>query len=247
MSFAKIHDVGMVFSTRAREVAALEGLSFSATEGEFISIIGPSGSGKTTLLRIIGNLLEPTSGRVTIDGMSARQARLDGTFSYVFQNPVLLPWRTVLENVRLPNEILHRQARDPLELLRMVGLEATASQYPSELSGGMQQRVALARALTFDPKILLMDEPFGALDELTRNVLNRELVTTWQEIGVTIFFITHSISEALFLADRVVVLSGRPAKVEHIQEVPFPRPREEAIRETQRFQEIVRCLREKLA
>lgn len=246
MSFAEITNIAMTFRRGNREVAALGGISFSAAEGEFISIIGPSGSGKTTLLRIIGNLLEPSSGRVTIDGMSAKQSRLAGTFSYVFQNPVLLPWRTVLQNVRLPNEILDRQTRDPMELLRMVGLDGTGSQYPSELSGGMQQRVALARALTFDPKILLMDEPFGALDELTRNVLNRELLRIWQEIGVTIFFVTHSIAEAVYLGDRVIVLSRRPAEVVSIQGIPFPRPRDEAIKETPEFQEIVKCLREEL-
>lgn len=246
MSFIELNEVKMTFQTRNHEVPVLEGLSLSAAKGEFVSIIGPSGSGKTTLLRIIGNLLEPTSGSVTIAGISSKQARAAGTFSYVFQNPVLLPWRTVLRNVQLPTEILERQSRNPMELLGTVGLGGTEARYPSELSGGMQQRVALARALTFDPEVLLMDEPFGALDELTRNVLNHELVRIWQNTGVTIFFVTHSITEALFLGDRVVVLSGKPASVKHIQTVPFSRPREDALKETPAFQEVVKCLRKQL-
>jgi NitT/TauT family transport system ATP-binding protein len=227
-------------------IHALENISFSIPKRKFVSIIGPSGCGKSTLLKIIGDIIEPTDGSVTIDGLTAKEARLKGMFSYVFQNPVLLPWRRVVDNVRLPLEILHKETRDPSVLLRMVGLTGCENRYPKELSGGMKQRVALARALTFDPQVLLMDEPFGAVDELTRNLLNSELLRIWEEIRVTIFFVTHSISEALFLADQVIVLSDRPAKVKHILDVPFSRPRKESVKESKQFQDMVKCLREML-
>ncbi len=228
------------------KVQALQDISFTVAKGEFISIIGPSGCGKSTLIKIIGDIIEPTEGSVHVDGLNARQARLKGMFSFVFQNPVLLPWRRVIENVCLPLEILHAKARDPRDLLRMFGLEGFEDRYPSQLSGGMQQRVALARALTFDPQILLMDEPFGAVDELNRAVLNMDLARIWQQISVTVFFVTHSISEAVFLADRVFVLSARPARLKEIVPVPFPRPREKQLKESEQFQTIVKSLREKL-
>lgn len=239
--------VSKVYRTVNGSVHAVENVSFSATKGEFVAMVGPSGCGKSTLLKIIGDLVEPTNGSIVVDGMSPHDARRKGMFSYVFQNPVLLPWRRVLDNVRLPLEILHRESRNPSDLLRMVGLDGCETLYPQELSGGMQQRVALARALTFNPQILLLDEPFGALDELTRNTLNLELLKIWQEIGVTVFLVTHSISEALFLADRVMVLSPRPAQVQQIVKVPFPRPRETSLKDTIPFQEAVKCLREQLS
>jgi NitT/TauT family transport system ATP-binding protein len=238
--------VGMVYHSAQQEIAAIRDLSLTVSRGEFVSIIGPSGSGKTTLLKIIGDLLKPTSGDVRVNGMPAETARRDGKFSYVFQNPVLLPWRSILANVMLPIEILGSQARDPRELLRLVGLEGTETLYPFELSGGMKQRVQLARALTFNPELLLMDEPFGALDELTRETLNHELLHVWREADVSILFITHSISEALFLSDRIVVLSRRPACVQHVETVPFGRPRDESIKVTNEFVELSRCLRQKL-
>jgi NitT/TauT family transport system ATP-binding protein len=241
-----LEDVGMVYRSGAQEVAAIQGLSLTVNRGEFVSIIGPSGSGKTTLLKIVGDLLTPTHGRVLVDEMPAGVARRQRKFSYVFQNPVLLPWRRILANVMLPTELLGRQTRDPLALLRLVGLEGTEARYPFELSGGMKQRVQLARALTFDPEVLLMDEPFGALDEFTRDTLNRELLRVWRETGVSVLFVTHSIAEAIFLSDRVVVLSKRPAHIEHIETVPFSRPRDETVRHTAEFLELTRCLRQKL-
>ena len=242
----ELDDVSKSYSSKGGAVEALSNLSFSIPAGQFVSIIGPSGCGKTTLLKIIGSLIEPTSGQVSINGLGARQARLKGMFSFAFQNPVLLPWRRIIDNVHLPLEIMHQGSREPMELLRMLGLEGFETKYPHELSGGMQQRVALARALTFDPAVLLMDEPFGALDEFTRNELNLQLLKIWSEIDVTVFFITHSIAEAVFLSDTVIVLSQRPATVEDIVTVSFERPRKSEIKETTEFQEIVKCLRLKL-
>ena len=238
--------VGKVYPTRTGPIQALESISFQAAAGEFVSIIGPSGSGKSTLIKLIGDLVQPTNGRITVGDMTAAEARADGAFSWVFQNPVLLPWRRVVENVRLPLEILRRTGRDPHELLRMVGLAGFEDKYPSELSGGMQQRVALARALTFNPRILLMDEPFGALDEFTRNTMQYELLRIWGETRVTVLFVTHSLSEAIFLADRVLVLSPRPATVRQIADVPFPRPRDASLKDRPEFEELVRCLRKQL-
>ncbi len=242
----ELSEVSKSYASEGGGVEALSRVSFSVDAKRFVSIIGPSGCGKTTLLKIIGNLLEPTSGRVTVDGLSAKEARLKGMFSFVFQNPVLLPWRRIVDNVRLPCEIGHKGSREPVELLLMLGLEGFESKYPQELSGGMQQRAALARALTFDPAVLLMDEPFGALDEFTRNELNLQLQRIWSEIDVTVFFITQSIAEAVFLSDQVIVLTARPAAVEDIVAVPFDRPRRPEVRETREFQEIVKCLRLKL-
>jgi NitT/TauT family transport system ATP-binding protein len=240
-------EVSQLYKSKNGGVKALSDISFSVSDGQFVSIIGPSGCGKTTLLKIVGNLIEPTSGRIFVNGLSAREARLKGMFSFAFQNPVLLPWRRIIDNVRLPLEIIRQKgSRDPKELLRMLGLEGFESNYPSELSGGMQQRVALARALTFDPVVLLMDEPFGALDEFTRNELNLQLLKIWSEIKVTVLFITHSIAEAVFLSDKVIVLSERPATVKDTVTVPFERPRQSNVKETAEFQEMVKCLRLKL-
>ncbi len=225
---------------------ALDDISFSVPAGQFVSLIGPSGCGKSTLLKVIGDIIEPSDGAVFVDGITAREARLKGMFSFVFQNPILLPWRRVIENVRLPLEILHREARDPSALLKLVGLAGCENLYPKELSGGMQQRVALARALTFDPKVLLMDEPFAAVDEFTRNGLNSELINIWQEINVTIFFVTHSIIEAVFQADQVIVLSSRPAKIKSITNIPFSRPRDNSLKDSEEFQAIVKSLLEML-
>lgn len=235
-----------IYSNSDGEVQALSDISFAVEKGEFVSVIGPSGCGKTTLIKIIGNLISHDSGHILIDGFSPEQARLKGMFSFVFQNPVLLPWRNVIDNVRLPLEIIHHETRNPKQLLSVVGLEGFESRYPKELSGGMQQRVALARALTFDPKILIMDEPFGALDEFTRNELNLQLLKIWYEIKVTIIFVTHSISEAVFLSDKVVVLSERPGSVIKIKTISFKRPRNLHLKEQPEFHEITKCLRKKL-
>jgi len=242
----EIRDVSKIYRSARGEIHTIDGISFSAKPGEFVSIIGPSGCGKSTLLKIIGDIIEPSGGSVMVDGLTSREARLKGMFSYVFQNPVLLPWRRVVDNVRLPLEILPAHSRDPVELLQMVGLSGFENRYPSELSGGMQHRAALARALTFDPRILLMDEPFGAVDEITRDNLNVELLRIWREIKVTIFFVTHSINEAVFLSDRVLLLGGRPAGIKQFAEISFKRPRQNSLKNTHEFQEVVRCLREEL-
>lgn len=247
MEMISLNDVSKTYATLTGSVHALEQINLSISQGELIALVGPSGCGKSTLLKIMGDLVEPSSGTIVIDGMSARDARLKGMFSYVFQNSVLLPWRNVLDNVKLPLEILQKSDRSPADLLRMVGLEGSEGLYPHEMSGGMQQRVALARALAIDPKVLLLDEPFGALDELTRQTLNFQLLKIWQEIGITVLLVTHSISEALFLADRVMVFSSRPGRLLEIIEVPFARPRDPDIRETSSFQELVKCVRQMLS
>lgn len=235
------------FQTDSGKVMAVEDVSFRAMPGEFWSIVGPSGCGKTTLLKLLGDLVSPTCGEIRVQGMSANEARADGCFSYVFQNPVLLPWRRVRENVRLPLEILKRKnGRDPDELLQLVGLADFGDRFPNELSGGMQQRVAIARALTYEPQFLLMDEPFGALDEFTRDAMNIELLRIWEKIRINVFLITHSLTEAAFLADKILVLSPRPARVSALVEIRFTRPRSKTLRDTAEFQEVVRCLRGKL-
>src|SRR6476620_7484076 len=196
--------VGKVFGDGSTSVAALDSIDLSIAAGEFVSLIGPSGCGKSTLLRIIGDLTEPTSGEILVNAKPARQARLDRDYGMVFQAPVLMDWRTVTKNIELPLEIMgfggaERAKRSP-ELLRLVELEGFGDQHPWQLSGGMQQRVAIARALAFDPKLLLMDEPFGALDEMTRERMNLELMRIWSRTGTTIVFVTHSIPEAVFLS-----------------------------------------------
>jgi NitT/TauT family transport system ATP-binding protein len=232
------------FHTDSGTLTAVENVSFRAMPGEFWAIVGPSGCGKTTLLKLIGDLMSPTSGEIRVQGMSANEARVDGSFSYVFQNPVLLPWRRVRQNVHLPLEILKRKnGRDPDELLHLVGLADFGDRFPNELSGGMQQRVAIARALTYEPQFLLMDEPFGALDELTRDAMNVELLRIWEKVRINVFLVTHSLTEAAFLADKVLVLSTRPAQVSALVEIPFLRPRSKTLRDTAEFQEVVRCLR----
>jgi NitT/TauT family transport system ATP-binding protein len=242
----EVRGVGKIYGTGTNSVVALKNITFSAARGEFLAIVGPSGCGKSTLLKVIGDLLAPSEGYVSVNGVPARQAREDGRFSYVFQNPVLLPWRRVEDNVRLPLEILRRSPRDPMELLEAVGLGRFASYYPAQLSGGMQQRVALARALTFDPDLLMMDEPFGAVDELTRDALNLELLKVWSQIKVTILLVTHSLVEAVFLADRILVLSSVSRSIRRIFEVGFSRPRDPSLRDKADFRDLVKCVREEL-
>jgi NitT/TauT family transport system ATP-binding protein len=245
-----LEGVSKTYPTRVGPTAALEDVSLAVERGEFVSLIGPSGCGKSTLLRIVGDLVEPTAGRVTVNGKPPRQARLDRDYGIVFQAPVLYDWRTVLANVRLPLEVLgaaraEREAR-VRALLRLVGLDAFRHHYPAQLSGGMQQRVAIARALVTHPSILLMDEPFGALDEMTRERLNLELLSVCQETGATVLFVTHSIAEAVFLSNRVVVLSPRPGRIATIVDVDLPRPRSEKTRALPRFFELVTRVREHL-
>jgi NitT/TauT family transport system ATP-binding protein len=232
------------------ETVALERINLEIGPGEFISLIGPSGCGKSTLLRLIGDLTAPSSGTVTVNGKPARRARLDRDYGMVFQAPVLFDWRTVEANVRLPLEVMGRDraecARRAREMLELVELRDFSRHYPYQLSGGMQQRVAIARALAFEPKLLLMDEPFGALDEMTRERMNSEVLRIWERTGTTIVFVTHSIPEAVFLSSRVVVMSARPGRITNVVPIDLPRPRNELTREEERYFELVTAVREGL-
>jgi NitT/TauT family transport system ATP-binding protein len=231
-------------------VTALQDIDLELAPGEFVSLIGPSGCGKSTLLRVIGDLVEPTSGSIAVNGKSARQARNDGDYGIVFQDAVLFDWRTVAKNISLPLEMLgwdrQRRRRRVDEMLGLVELTGFADHHPWQLSGGMQQRVAIARALAFEPALLLMDEPFGALDEMTRERLNLELLSIWQTLGSTVVFVTHSISEAVFLSTRVVVMSPRPGRIAGVVEIDLPYPRTVETREAPRFFELVTDVRELL-
>jgi NitT/TauT family transport system ATP-binding protein len=231
-------------------VTALENIDLALAPGEFVSLIGPSGCGKSTLLRVVGDLIEPTAGHVTVNGKTARQARADRDYGIVFQDSVLFDWRTVSKNISLPLELLgwnkaKRKARVD-EMLELVELTGFADHYPWQLSGGMQQRVSIARALTFEPALLLMDEPFGALDEMTRERLNLELLSIWQQLQSTVVFVTHSISEAVFLSTRVVVMSPRPGRIAGTVDIDLPSPRTVETREDPRFFELVTAVRELL-
>jgi NitT/TauT family transport system ATP-binding protein len=231
-----------------REFTAVEGVSFSVGAGEFVSIVGPSGCGKSTLLRIVADLVAPTTGQVSVFGMSPQEARQKRSLGFVFQDAALLPWRTALQNVELPAEVggfagLPSGAPTPRELLKLVGLEGWEQNYPHELSGGMRQRVSIARALLGGPRLLLMDEPFGALDEITRDRLNEELRRIWQETGTTILFVTHSVYEAMFLGEEVLVMSANPGRVREIVPIDLPRDRDLSIRETEPFIRIAAKLR----
>jgi NitT/TauT family transport system ATP-binding protein len=230
---------------------ALLDIDLDIEPGEFVSLIGPSGCGKSTLLRIIGDLVQPSFGTVVVNGKSAHRARLDHDYGIVFQDAVLYDWRTVARNVSLPLEMLgwsraRRKARVD-EMLELVELRGFESNRPWQLSGGMQQRVSIARALSFDPALLLMDEPFGALDEMTRERLNLELLRIWEAAASTVVFVTHSIPEAVFLSTRVVVMSPRPGRIAEIVSVDLPQPRTFATREDPRFFELVTAVREALA
>jgi NitT/TauT family transport system ATP-binding protein len=231
-------------------VTALQSIELDVRPGEFVSLIGPSGCGKSTLLRIIGDLVAPTTGDVIVNGKSARQARLDRDYGIVFQDAVLYDWRTVAKNISLPLELLKwdraRRAARVAEMIELVELQGFAEHHPWQLSGGMQQRVSIARALSFDPALLLMDEPFGALDEMTRERLNAELLRIWEASGSTIVFVTHSISEAVFLSTRVAVMSRRPGRIAAIVDIDLPQPRNADTREEPRFFELVTTVRDRL-
>jgi NitT/TauT family transport system ATP-binding protein len=231
-------------------VTALQDIDLEVERGEFVSLIGPSGCGKSTLLRIVGDIVEPTEGEITVNGKAARKARLDRDYGIVFQAPVLYDWRTVAKNIALPLEMLGwdraRRAERVREMLELVELTDFERHHPWQLSGGMQQRVSIARALSFSPALLLMDEPFGALDEMTRERLNMELLHIWAGTGSTVVFVTHSISEAVFLSTRVVVMSPRPGRVASVVPVDLPQPRTAATREEPRFFELVTEVRELL-
>jgi NitT/TauT family transport system ATP-binding protein len=243
--------VGKTFSRGDQEqTVALQGIDLTIARGEFVSLIGPSGCGKSTLLRVIGDLIHPTEGTVLVNGKPAARARLDRDYGMVFQAPVLFEWRDVAANVELPLEILGKPAAErksrAKEMLDLVDLGGFASHNPSQLSGGMQQRVAIARALAFEPALLLMDEPFGALDEMTRERMNAEVLRIWERTGTTIVFVTHSIPEAVFLSSRVVVMSARPGRITKVIDIDLPRPRSEDTRESARYFELVTDVRETL-
>ena len=221
--------VRRTFDVDGQEIVALDNVSVDVRAGEFVALIGPSGCGKSTLLRLVAALIEPTSGRICVDNSTPEEARERRLFGMVFQDPVLLPWRNVLDNVRLPLDVVDRAARhdaeDPRELLELVGLSKFERARVWQLSGGMRQRVAIARALLLRPRILLLDEPFGALDEITRQQMNLELLRIWAERQTTALLVTHSVAEAVFLADRVIVMSPRPGRIAAEECIAFARPR----------------------
>lgn len=241
ISYERINHVNNVLEV-------LKGLNLNINEGEFLSIIGPSGCGKSTLLKAISDLIPSTDGRINIHGKTPDIARKDRLFGFVFQNPVLFEWRTVLENVRLPAEIFGDDSirEDAQYFIDLVGLTGFENSLPRQLSGGMQSRVSIARALVYNPEILLMDEPFCALDEITRDKMNLELLRIWHKTKKTILFVTHSISEAVFLSDRVVIMTPRPSSIKKEIEINLPRPREFKIKEDLRFIEYTHILRQEL-
>ena len=246
-SAIEVRDVTKRFGEADDAVVAVRNISFSVGQDEFVSIVGPSGCGKSTMLRLIADLLPPSAGAISVAGQSAREARLGRAIGVVFQNPVLYAWRSVHRNVELPLEVMGvdraERRRRSTEMLELVGLEDFARKSPWQLSGGMQQRVAIARALSFNPDILLMDEPFGALDELTRERMNAELQRIWESTHTTILFITHSIPEAVFLSNRVLVMSPRPGRIVLDRKIDLPHPRDERTREDDRFFHLINEIR----
>jgi NitT/TauT family transport system ATP-binding protein len=245
----KIEKLSMVYQDKngGQPVTALKDVNLEIKEGEFISLLGPSGCGKTTLLRIIADLLQHTSGKVTVRGQSPRDIRLQKKYGIVFQNPVLYDWRTVRRNVCMPMELLGmkkpERTSQVTKMLDLVGLSNFGTHYPYELSGGMQQRVGIARALAINPEILLMDEPFSALDEFTREKLHEDLLNIWNKTNKTIVFVTHNISEAVFLSDRVVVLSPHPGRVSAVIDINIPRPRNMESKQTPQFYDYITKIR----
>lgn len=240
MSIVQIDTVSFTYGGQ-QPVIALEGIDFTTGENEFVSLIGPSGCGKSTLLRLVADLLPVTTGAIRVDGEPSAQARRKREVGFVFQDAALMPWRTASENVRLPLEVMHRTRASEGrvdELLKLVGLGDFGDKRPDQLSGGMRQRVSIARALTYDPRVLLMDEPFGALDQITRDDMNEELLRVWEQKKCTVLFVTHSISEAIYLSDRVVVLSARPGRMVDVIDIPLPRPRKTSMKRTPEFLQI---------
>jgi NitT/TauT family transport system ATP-binding protein len=240
-------EVSLTFETADGKVEALSDVSLQVADGEFVSFIGPSGCGKTTMLRVIADLQQPTSGSLLVNGMSAQQARLARSYGYVFQAPALFPWRTVEKNLKLPLEIMGfseaEQQKRIDHYLSLVNLTGFERKFPWQLSGGMQQRVSIARALSFDPALLLMDEPFGALDEIVRDHLNEQLLQLWRTTGKTVLFVTHSIPEAVFLSTKIVVMSPRPGRIIDVIDCDFAPDRSLEIRETPEFLKIAQRVR----
>jgi NitT/TauT family transport system ATP-binding protein len=246
----EISGLSLRFATADGPVQALSDVSLRVGRGEFVSFIGPSGCGKTTLLRAVADLEKPTSGTIRVNSLSPHEARANRAYGYVFQAPALYPWRTVARNIALPLEIMgfskaEREARIA-KGLELVNLSGFGAKYPWQLSGGMQQRASIARALSFDPDLLLMDEPFGALDEIVRDMLNQQLLRLWDVTGKTVLFVTHSIPEAVFLSTHIVVMSPRPGRIYDVIECNFPRDRALDIRETPEFLAIANRVRQGL-
>ncbi len=247
----EVRNASVVYQTSEAPVHALESIDLDIREGEFVALIGPSGCGKTTLMRVIADLEKISAGQVLVNGVSPHEARLARAYGYVFQAPALFPWRTVLANVTLPLQIQGRSKADrksiALEHLSRVGLIGFENKYPWQLSGGMQQRVSIARALAFEPRILMMDEPFGALDEITRDRLNEQLQQLWQRERRTVVFVTHSIAEAVYLSTRIVVMSPRPGRIVKVIESPLPDERHLGLRDSAEFIAVAHAVREALA
>jgi NitT/TauT family transport system ATP-binding protein len=246
----EISGLSLRFNTADGPVQALSDINLKVARGEFVSFIGPSGCGKTTLLRAVADLENPTSGSIRVNSLSPHEARANRAYGYVFQAPALYPWRTVARNIALPLEIMgfskaEREARIARGL-ELVNLSGFGGKYPWQLSGGMQQRASIARALSFDPDLLLMDEPFGALDEIVRDMLNQQLLRLWDVTGKTVLFVTHSIPEAVFLSTHIVVMSPRPGRIYDVIECNFPRDRALDIRETPEFLAIANRVRQGL-
>jgi NitT/TauT family transport system ATP-binding protein len=240
-------NISLTFETADGRVDALSNVNLEVAEGEFVSFIGPSGCGKTTMLRVIADLQQPTGGALTVNGMSAENARLARSYGYVFQAPALFPWRTIEDNLKLPLEIMGFSTFEQQErverYLALVNLIGFKRKYPWQLSGGMQQRVSIARALSFDPDMLLMDEPFGALDEIVRDHLNEQLLALWRSTEKTVLFVTHSIPEAVFLSTKIVVMSPRPGRIIDVIDCDFARDRSLDIRDTPEFLKIAQRVR----
>lgn len=245
-----IKDLSLVFETNDGPVHALSNIDLAVKRGEFVSFIGPSGCGKTTLMRVVADLEQPTSGSVTVNGKTPEQARLDRSYGYVFQAAALFPWRTIEDNISLPLEIMgfsKAERRERIEKnLALVNLSGFDKKYPWQLSGGMQQRASIARALSFDPDMLLMDEPFGALDEIVRDHLNEQLLKLWAATRKTVIFVTHSIPEAVFLSTKIVVMSPRPGRIHEIIDCDLGPDRPLEIRESEAFLKIAHRVREGL-
>jgi NitT/TauT family transport system ATP-binding protein len=246
-----VQQVSMVFDGRGEPVIALEKIDLQVPAGQFASIIGPSGCGKSTLLRLIADIMQPHAGNITLGGDTPRAARHAHSLGFVFQAPTLLPWRSVKQNIELPLDVVGRRsakrsARTTTELIDLVGLKDFEDALPHQLSGGMQQRVAIARALILTPDILLLDEPFGALDEITRQRMNLELLRIWSESGTTALLVTHSIAEAVFMSDRVYVMSARPGRITLVIDVPLERPRQLDMMRTPQFFACVNRVRDGL-
>ena len=245
-----IRGLSLTFQTADGPVYALSDVDLSVAPGDFVSFIGPSGCGKTTLMRVIADLEKPTAGEVSVNGVSPEAARLARAYGYVFQAPALYAWRTVERNVMLPLEIMgmgkDERRRRAAEYLDLVNLKGFEKKFPWQLSGGMQQRVSIARALSFEPDLLLMDEPFGALDEITRDHLNEQLLRLWERTGKTVIFVTHSIPEAVFLSSRIVVMSPRPGRIIDVIDCNLPPDRTLDARETPEFLEIAHRVRDGL-